>query len=74
MFTMIKQGEYGRVQVKKGRYAFQIGTYDDDAHDDFGNWVAIVWFGMPFRSKWAKIPYQDLVSRDYKGGSSSGNN
>ena len=49
--------KHGPVWINRGRYAGQVGYYDDDTDDR-----AIVYLGVPFESKFCKLHYSEFES------------
>jgi len=56
----VQEGDYGMVEVIKGKHTGKIGYYDDVAD----NGKAIVYFGRPFESKYYRIPPSFLIKTE----------
>jgi len=56
----VQEGDYGMVEVIKGKHKGKIGYYDDVAD----NGKAIVYFGRPFESKYYRIPPSFLIKTE----------
>ena len=56
----VQEGDYGMVEVIKGKHKGKIGYYDDVADDG----KAIVYFGRPFESEYYRIPHSFLIKTE----------